>query len=183
MPTLLISGACGAGKSALLTLGYRAYSAVWGPTATFDTDTLLMMVDPRWELTHDERRLPLLYEQCAVLAESFLMGGLSWVVIGGNALHTPSEMEPLVARVLSLGALFHVTLDPSLSEIKRRVARRGGDKTDEWLETHVRWMREKYEPWSCRIDNSELTPLETLHSIAERVQAGEGHITTPRWGH
>jgi len=75
--TVLLSGACGSGKSTVLTLGYRAFDAVWGPTAAFDTDVLLMMVDPRWELTHEERRLDLLFEQCGLLAESFLAAGSS----------------------------------------------------------------------------------------------------------
>lgn len=182
MATLLLSGACGSGKSTLLTLGYRAYSAVWGPTATFDTDALLMMVDPRWELAHEERRLDLMYEQCVVLATSFLANGLAWVAIGGNALHTPAEIAPLVEGLLDVGEVFHVTLDPSIDEIRHRVAQRGGDKTDEWLGVHAAWMREKYESWTCRVDNSNLTPLETLHEIAARVSSGEGRLSADRWG-
>jgi len=181
MPTLLLSDARGAGKSALLTAGYRAYDSQWGPTATFDTDALLMMVDPRWELTHEARRLDLLFEQCALLATSFLRNGFTWVVIGGNALHTPGEIGALVESLLDLGEVFHVTLDPSIDEIKRRVTKRGGDKTDEWLDAHVAWMREKYHEWTCRIDNTDLTPLETLHAIAAAVAAGEGRLTLEGW--
>jgi hypothetical protein len=39
-----------------------------GPTATIDTDTILMMVDPRWELAHEKRRLELAGYQCGLLA-------------------------------------------------------------------------------------------------------------------
>lgn len=179
--TLLLSGACGAGKSTLLALGHRAYRDVLGRTAIFDTDALLMMVDPRWELPHEERRFDLMYEQCLLLAKSFLDNGFAWVVIGGNALHTPAAMAPLVEGLLDLGEVFHVTLDPSIDEIKRRVAERGGDKTDEWLGVHVAWMREKYEGWTCRVDNSNLTPLETLQAIAGRVATGEGRLTPDWW--
>lgn len=178
MDTLLLSGACGSGKTTLLTLGFRAWHERFGPTATFDTDTLLMMVDPRWELTHDERRIDLMYEQCALLAESFhRTGGFDWLVIGGNALHTPDEINPLLVRLLDMGRVFHVTLDPTIVEIERRIASRGGDKTSEWLDAHVRWMRERYAEWTCRIDNTNTTPLETLRSIAERTNGGEGRIT------
>lgn len=177
VPTLLLSGACGSGKSTLLTLGYRAWNDVLGPTATFDTDSLLMMVDPRWELAHEERRLDLMFEQCGLLASSFQRSGLAWVVIGGNALHTPEEIVGLVAALLQLGDVFHVTLDPSVEIIQRRIARRGGDKTDEWLETHVEWMRAKYDSWTARVDNSDHAPLDTLRGIAARVARGEGQLT------
>lgn len=97
-------------------------------------------------------------------------------MIGGNALHTRAEIDPLIARLARHGEVFHVTLDPSLEEIVRRVERRGGDKTAEWLETHVAWMREKYGPWTSRIDNTTLGPIETLHEIAARIAAGEGRL-------
>jgi hypothetical protein len=174
--TLLLSGACGSGKSTLLALGYRAWSDLWGPTATFDTDSLLMMVDPRWELAHEERRLDLMFEQCALLATSFHRSGLAWVVIGGNALHTPEEIAPLVTSLLALGKVFHVTLDPSTAVIQHRVSRRGGDKTAEWLDGHVSWMRAKYESWTARVDNSDHSPLETLREISARVATGDGEL-------
>jgi hypothetical protein len=175
--TILLSGACGAGKSALLRLGARRFEPKFGRTATFDTDSLLMMVDPRWELDHEERRFDLLYEQCFLLAVSFANGGFDTVVIGGNALHTLDELHGLVERLAVLGPVFHVTLDPSLDEIVRRVAGRGGDKTPEWLAVHVDWMRAKYEPWTCRIDNTSLSPTETLDEVAHRVlAAGEGRL-------
>jgi hypothetical protein len=49
--SILLSGACGSGKSTLMTLGYRTLEAHLGPTATIDTDSILLMVDPRWELS------------------------------------------------------------------------------------------------------------------------------------
>lgn len=177
--TILLSGACGAGKSSLMGLGYRKLSARWGPTATIDTDTIMMMVDPRWELTHEERRLELAGYQCWLLAKSFFADGFDCVVIGGNGLHTPSEINDLVELLLTAGDVYHVTLDPSPDEIQRRVAERGGDHTPEWLAVHVEWMREKYRDWTCRVDNTRLTPEETLAEIAERVGRGEGKIVAP----
>jgi len=57
--SILLSGACGSGKSSLMTLGYRALEPHFGRTATIDADTVLTMVDPRWELEHEERQLDL----------------------------------------------------------------------------------------------------------------------------
>lgn len=73
--TILLSGAMGSGKSTVMTIGYRALAAQWGPTATIDADTILRMVDPKWELADEERHLELAGYQCWLLAESFLTGG------------------------------------------------------------------------------------------------------------
>ena len=177
--TILLSGACGSGKSTLMTLGYRAFEPHWGPTATIDTDTILMMVDPRWELDDEERRLELAGYQCGLLAESFLTTGFACVIIGGNGLHTPEEINDLVALLLRLGEVYHVTLDPSLAETQRRVATRGGDQTPEWLAAHVEWMRARYRSWTCRIDNTQLDPEAALAEIARRTSCGEGRLTGP----
>ena len=177
--SILLSGACGSGKSTLMALGYRALEVHWGPTATIDTDTILMMVDPRWELAHEERRLELAGYQCWLLAQSFLTGGFDCVIIGGNGLHTPEEINDLVVFLLRFGEVHHVTLDPSLAEIQRRVAARGGDKSPEWLSGHVEWMRTRYRPWTCRIDNTFLDPEATLIEIAQRIESGEGRLTGP----
>jgi chloramphenicol 3-O-phosphotransferase len=177
--SILLSGACGSGKSTLLKLGYRALEVHWGPTATIDTDTILMMVDPRWELAHEERRLELAGYQCWLLAQSFLTAGFDCVMIGGNGLHTPEELNDLVTLLLRLGEVYHVTLDPSLAEIQHRVANRGGDQTPEWLAHHVEWMRARYRPWTCRIDNTSLSPQAAMAEIAERTVRGEGRLTGP----
>ena len=177
--TILLSGACGSGKTTIMRLGYRALAAHFGPTGTIDTDTILTMVDPRWELSHEERGLDLAGYQCWLLAESFLTGGFECVIIGGNGLHTPEEINDLVARLLRLGEVFHVTLDPSLAEIQRRVASRGGDQTPEWLADHVEWMRDRYREWTWRIDNTALTTAETLALIAEGTRHGRGRVTAP----
>lgn len=177
--SILVSGPCGSGKSTLMALGYRALEVHWGPTATIDTDTILTMVDPRWELTHEERRYELAGYQCWLLAESFLTAGFGCVIIGGNGLHSPENINDLVTLLLGLGEVYHVTLDPSLSEIQRRVANRGNDQTPEWLAGHVEWMRARHRPWSCRIDNTSLTPEAVLVEIAERTGRGEGRLTGP----
>jgi chloramphenicol 3-O-phosphotransferase len=177
--SILLSGACGSGKSTLMALGYRALEVHWGPTATIDTDTILMMVDPRWELPHEERRYELAGYQCWLLARSFLTAGFGCVIIGGNGLHTPEEINGLVTLLLRLGEVYHVTLDPSLSEVQRRVAERGGDHTPEWVAGHVEWMRARYRPWTCRIDNTSLSPEAALAEIAERTGRGEGQLTGP----
>jgi adenylylsulfate kinase-like enzyme len=175
--TILLSGACGSGKTSIAQLGYRRLSASWGRTATLDTDTLFMMVDPHWELPFEERRGTLVVRQVGLLASSFLDDGFETMLVLGNALHSSEELDLFLPSLLERGDVFHVTLDPSLEEVVRRVAARGGDKTADWLATHVAWMRERYESWTCRIDNTSLSPSETVDLITAQIALGCGRLT------
>jgi hypothetical protein len=172
---VLLSGACGAGKTTLLQLGYRRLFSHFGRVATLDTDWFFLLVDPHWELPFEERDGELMYAQCATLARSFFDAGFDTVLIGGNALHTRGgRFDELVDSLRASADVYHYTLDPSLEAIVQRVERRGGDKTAEWLGTHVAWMREKYDTWTSVIDNSAMSPEETVAVIADRIKAGEG---------
>jgi hypothetical protein len=84
-----------------------------------------------------------------------------------------------MGTVLRVGDVYHVTLDPSLAETQRRVEARGGDKTREWVSAHVTWMRARYGPWTCRIDNTLLDPEAAIAEIARRTSRGEGRLDGP----
>ncbi|HZU74590.1 MAG TPA: hypothetical protein VE990_17670 [Acidimicrobiales bacterium] len=174
--TILLSGACGSGKTAVADLGHKRLRAALGPTAVIGTDRLFMMLDPLWELPYEPDRLELVYRQVALLVASFFGFGVPTVMVVGNALHTPSELDLLLVDLLEAGEVFHVTLDPSLAEIIRRVRLRGDDKTEEWLASHVEWMRAKYGSWTARIDNSALSPGQTLDALAEVIDQGGGRL-------
>lgn len=179
---ILLSGACGSGKTSVLQAGHVRLAATFGRIAGLDTDWLYMFVDPKWELPYERWRTELALRQCGLLATSFFDAGFDTVIIAGNALHTPKELDVLLVEILERADVFHVTLDPSLDTITARVAARGGDKTPEWLRTHVSWMREKYEAWTALVDNSDLTVDGTISEIARRVERGEGRLVTPFGG-
>lgn len=176
--TILLTGAMGSGKSALLSLGYRTKTAYLGKTASIDTDVMSMMIDPTFELADEDRHLDLTGYQCWMLTKSFLEAGFETVIIGGNGFHTPEEgLNDMVSFLLTAGEVFHVTLDPSTEETQRRVAHRGSAIGPNALADHVQWMRDRQRPWTCRIDNTQMTPEQTLGEIAARIRQGEGHIT------
>lgn len=56
---------------------------------------------------------------------------------------------------------------------------RGSDMTPASVAQQVAWMRAQQREWTCRVDNSSLTPEETVAEIAARVQEGEGRLTGP----
>ena len=103
------------------------------------------------------------------------------MIIGGNGWHTPDQgLNDLIVRLLEVSDVYHVTLDPPLSEIQRRVDERvGNDFSDPLLADHVRWMRDRYRGWTCRVDNTNLSPEATVSQIATRVARGEGRIISP----
>src|SRR4051794_39758373 len=124
-----------------MTLGHRALAARLGRTACIDSDDILGMVDPKWELSEEEHDFELAGWQTWLLAKSFLTRGFECVIIGGNGLHTPEAgLNDQITFLLSVGDVYHVTLDPSLEEIQRRVVERGSDMTPESVAHHVAWM-------------------------------------------
>lgn len=178
--TILLSGPIGSGKSTILALGARALHPHWGSTAVIDTDVLVMMVDPRWELSDEERRYDLTGWQVWLLAHSFLSSGFDTVVIGGNGLHRPDEgPDELVELLLGVSDVHHVTLDPSDEVIRQRLLQRGATHLPADLADHLTSMRASYGDWTCRIDNSRLSPLETVEEITARIATGEGRLTGP----
>jgi hypothetical protein len=149
-----------------------------GRTATIDTDALLRMVDPRWELPQDERDLELCGWHCSLLARSFLTHGFETVIIGSNGFHTPAAgLNDMIGFLLTVGDVYHVTLDPSVEEVQRRVAARASGMTPEFVAGEVAKMRARHRDWTCRIDNTSLTPEAAVAEIAARVNRGEGKVT------
>ena len=86
-------------------------------------------------------------------------------------------MRHVAAAVADVADTFHVSLDPSLDVLRDRIARRGDDRSDDWLRTHVEWMRERYaEGWTYVIDNSAMTPDETLDAVVAAVESGAAKL-------
>ena len=176
--TILIGGPCGAGKTSIAQLGYVRLSELFGPTACIDTDTVFMMIDPRWEVPYDERRARLMHRQVAMLAGSFFDFGLETVLIVGNALHGRQALNLLLEPLLPRGEVFHVLLDPETDEIQRRIRRRGDDKDEAWVSSHVAWVRDQCDGWTVPIDNTRLSPDETAQAVADAVSRGRGRLAT-----
>ena len=178
--TILLSGPIGSGKSTILSLGAQALRRYWGRTAVIDTDVLVMMVDPRWELSDEERRYDLSGWQAWLLADSFLSSGFDTVVIASNGPHRPhGGLNELIGLLLGAGNVHHVTLDPSDEVIRQRLAERGSTLSSDELAGHLGSMRASYGDWTCRIDNSRLSPLDTVAEISARIASGEGLLTGP----
>ncbi|GAB3831054.1 hypothetical protein [Kribbella italica] len=173
--TVFLSGPAGSGKTTVLRLSHDEKLAIWGRTAAVDTDQLFLMVDPHWDLPYDDARTALVLRQSAQLAESFFGAGCENVLIAGNSIHDAVDLNPVIPCLLQLGRVFHVTLDPSAEAVLRRTAD-DPDRSPSDLMNDFRIPRATRSPWSAAVDNSVLTPLETLQRIACLVQSGDGEI-------
>lgn len=164
----------------MLSVGQPTMARHLGRAATIDTDDLLRMVDPTWELPQNEWDLELCGWQCWLLARSFLTSGFETVIIGSNGFHTPAEgLNDMIRLLLTVGDVYHVTLDPSLEEIQRRVAERGSRMTSEFVADEFGRMRARHRSWTCLVDNTSLTPEAVVAEIAARVNRGEGQVSGP----
>ncbi|GAA0936277.1 hypothetical protein GCM10009554_23670 [Kribbella koreensis] len=181
--TVFLSGPAGSGKTTVLRLSYAEKVATWGRTAAVDTDQLFLMVDPQWDLPYDDARTALVLRQCVQLAESFFAADYENVLIAGNSIHDAIDLNPVIPDLLRIGQVFHCSLTPTTEAVLRRTANDPDRSPAHLLDDH-RNLRTKRSPWSAPVDNSVLTPLETLQEVARLVASGEGQVhgllPTPR---
>ncbi|WP_405059454.1 hypothetical protein OG474_42940 [Kribbella sp. NBC_01505] len=176
--TVFLSGPAGSGKTTILRLSHDLKLTTWGRTAAIDTDQLFLMVDPHWDLPYDDARTALVLRQSARLTESFIGAGYDNVLIAGNAIHDAIDLNPVIPDLLKLGQVFHISLDPSEEAVLHRTAD-DPDRSPAHLINDLHLLRAKRSPWSAPVDNSTLSPLETLQQIAHLIRTGKGEIHGP----
>lgn len=176
--TVFLSGPAGSGKTTILQLSHDEKLAIWGRTAAIDTDQLFLMVDPHWDLPYDDASTALVLRQCVSLAESFFGADYENVLIAGNSIHDAIDLNPVIPDLLRLGRVFHLSLDPTEEAVLRRTSG-DPDRSPAHLMNDLHNLRAKRSPWSAPVDNSNLSPLETLQEIARVVEAGEGELREP----
>jgi hypothetical protein len=180
--TILLSGACGSGKTSAMRLMRHHLQPLLGKSAVIDVDLVYTMVDPDYSIPFPEAEAnwSLARRQCALLARSFFESGFEAVVIGGNSVYQKDRLNEILDTLLEFSEIYHVTLDPNPEEIKQRILSRSHlfdqTKTPEWIDGHVRYMMEYYEDWTARIDNSALSPGETVHAICDAVLSNQGRL-------
>jgi hypothetical protein len=173
---VLLSGPAGSGKTTVCRLGHTAMLNAWGhPAAAIDTDDLYAAVDARWELTYDDDRNAMILDQAAGLTLSLFDHGWPTVMICGNSIFDPVDTAVLLDRLGPVAAIHHVTLitDPEVI-----LARNAGDqeRLPERLLDDARVLAARVHPGSAVIDNSTLTPVQTLDKIVSLVNAGQGRL-------
>src|SRR5215471_17434030 len=176
---VLLSGPAGSGKTTVCRLGYRAMVAAWGhPAAAIDTDQLYLNVDARWELPYDDARNAMMLAQATHLAISLFEHGWQTVIICGNSLFDPTDTAPILARLCPVAEVHHLTLTPALPAVLTRCAGTP-DRDPAQLTADVELLARKPHPGSAHLDNSTMTPEQTLTELARLVATGAGQLNCP----
>jgi hypothetical protein len=184
---VVISGACGVGKSETLQAMRAALNGRVGDVAVLETDHFYMMVDPHWEMPPDklQRYFDVTGHLLRQTALGFIRNGFDLVAIGSNGMNEELHVREFVEPFVNDGvAAHHVTLDPGTETVLQRVARRietrglvvDEEKDPDWLAGQLSWFRERYGPWTYVLDNSSLSPAETAVAIFDAVESGEGRL-------
>ena len=181
---VIVSGACGVGKSEALRSMRNALAGRVADVAVLETDHFYMIIDPLWEVPQTEAQT--YFELSGFLlretAQRLVRAGFDWIAIGSNGLYEESHVREFARPLLEDGvAVHHVTLDPGLETLEERLAHRirahdyavDEMKTPEWLRSQLSWFRDRYGPWTSVIDNSSLTPSQTAEAIYEVVESGK----------
>jgi chloramphenicol 3-O-phosphotransferase len=171
---VVVSGACGAGKSATL----RAMVDVLDDVATLETDRFYMMFDPEWKLDFPEAQ-PYWDRGMALLRRTvvgFVERDTDLIAVASNGIQH-SFLARAFARSMPGGVpVHHVTLDPGLDVVKERIAQRAApeeeQKVPDWVEGQLTWFRQRYGRWTHVIDNARLTPEETAAAVHDAVAGG-----------
>lgn len=152
----------------------------WGhPAAAIDTDQLYFNVDARFELIYDDARNAMVLSQAAELAISLFEHGWQTVIICGNSLFDPGDTAPVLARLLPLAEVYHVTLTPSLQAMIARCGPGLPGRDPSRLAVDAKIHARKQHPGSALLDNSAMTPGQTLAELARLVGSGAGRLSSP----
>lgn len=181
---VMVVGPCGSGKSSALGRMRPVLGSRVGEVAVLETDTTYMMVDPTWEL-YNQRYWAIASRMTARIVAGFVQEGFDWVAVGTNGLQERTSVDDFVAQLPAGIEVFHVFLNPSVAAVQRRMQERISafgyqtdvQKTPEWLEKNVGWMRSFHDSWSALIDNSDLDVDETVDAIYAAVDMGRGRIS------
>ena len=179
---VLLSGPAGSGKTTVSRLGYRAMTAAWGhPAAAIDTDQLYLNIDARWELAYDDARNAMVLAQATDLAISLLEHGWHTVIICGNSLFDPADTAPVLTRLSPVVEVYHLTLAPVLPAVLTRCAGTP-DRDPSQLAADVELLARKPHPGSAPLDNSNMTPEQTLTELARLVDVNAVRLNCPHDG-
>ncbi len=183
---VVISGGCGTGKTETLRAMHDALDGLVTDVAVLETDLYYTMMDPSWSVPWPEagRYFDLALDNICRTTIGFIEAEFDLVAIGSNGL-CDQEIVLSFARRLDpdrRAQFHHITLDPGVSVVQERIARRKADrahavddeKTPEWLESQLMWFRQRYGPWTYVLDNSDLTPRQTAQAVFRAVRDGAG---------
>ncbi|OES46723.1 hypothetical protein [Domibacillus iocasae] len=174
---VFISGASGAGKTTLCeVLTTRISPAYRYEIAGIDMDEVYKFVDRRFSSRYGEQLYKLARQNTGSLTNNFLQNGIHTVFIFGIEVYNKQYVREVLACVEmdAQTQVYHFTLTPPKSKIIERLMKRQ-NKVPHWFHMHLLERQHYYDAkWTVPIDNSSLTPPETIDIILQKVIKTKG---------
>ncbi|ARK29745.1 AAA family ATPase [Halalkalibacter krulwichiae] len=170
---VLISGPSGSGKSTMRrilkqTLGHRFNDRIAG----VEVDDIYRFIDPRFNAKNYLEIWQMARESTGHLARGMLLTKIDAVFIFGNTLFSDESVEDVLKNIKldEEVKFYHVTLAPTRDTVASRLKKRQHSVPD-WLDDHLA-ERQPYitTKWTNVIDNSQITPEETLKAIYKIIE-------------
>lgn len=153
--------------------------ATWGqPAAAIDVDQLYANVDAGWELPYSDERNAMVLAQATQLAISLFEHGWPTVVICGNSLLDPADTAAILTTLCPIAQVHHITLTPDPTTLLRRCAGAPG-RDPARLAADADLHARTAHPSTARLDNTTLSPEQTLVAIAHLTDIGAGRLRCP----
>ncbi|OLN22141.1 hypothetical protein BTO30_11240 [Domibacillus antri] len=174
---VFVSGASGVGKTTLCEI----LTSQIGPSyndeiAGIDMDEVYKFVDRGFCSPHGDRLYKLARVNTGSLTNNFLQNGIHTVFIFGIEIYNKKRVKDVLdcVKIDEKTHVYHFTLTPPKKKIVERLKKRQ-KYVPEWFHMHL-LEREYYynAKWTIPIDNSNMTPRETLGIILKKIKSENG---------
>ena len=172
---VLVSGSSGVGKSTLrLILRNQLGENFNNRIAGIDIDDVYCFVDPKFAAPNYLELWKKARQNTGFLTTSLLRNDTEAVFIFSNTIFSKDQVNDILneVQVEDQVDIFHITLAPSRDTVAERLKKRQYS-VPIWLDEHLAERQPHLnEDWTILINNSKLTPEQTLEAIYEIIKKG-----------
>ncbi|OMP66345.1 ATP-binding cassette domain-containing protein [Domibacillus epiphyticus] len=174
---VFVSGASGAGKTTLCEILTSQVGPLYNDEiAGIDMDEVYKFVDRGFCSPHGDRLYKLARQNTGCLTNNFLKNRIHTVFIFGIEIYNKQRVNDVLdfVQMDEKTQVYHFTLTPPKKKIIERLIKRQ-NHVPRWFQMHFLEREYYYDAkWTIPIDNSHMTPHETLSIILEKIKSTNG---------
>lgn len=172
---IFISAPSGAGKTTVRkaiadTIGSYFNNNI----AKIEIDAMYKEINPNFRAKNHLEIWKKARENTGHLIKEKLNEGTEAIFVVGNTIFSEQRMQEVLTPIQYEDEVdfIHITLAPTRSELARRLKKRRGS-VPKWIDSHLA-ERQPYldAKWTNIIDNSKMTPEQTVKAIYEVIKNG-----------
>ncbi len=185
---IVIAGPNGSGKSTVIYAAREYLKGRYGEVAAFELDDILCFIHNDWDAWGKEfgkeriDNMPytkISLSNAAVLVNNFFDKSFTVVLLAGDILASKMLMAAFSDMIDNEIEIYHLILDPGdviiIPRLKKRYETNGADPRK--IETTLNHLQKTHDsmraaigPGTIHLDNSKLTPEQTLDLIMENTK-------------